>query len=298
MTTYDVIHRTEVRYGSPVRLAQFNLRLMPAPWPGQSLESYMLEITPAPTSTEEDFGPFLVNRTRLAIRDPLSKLEIECHFQVTVENPGFVVEIAAAPGGAPGVVDVRDMALARADLGPDAPAGYLFPSVVAGVEPEIGAWARPMLDGADNVVAAGKALMEAIYREFRYDPDATEADTGPAEAFAAKRGVCQDFAHVMIVAARAHGIPAAYVSGYLRTIPPPGRPRLVGADAMHAWVALWCGDALGWIGFDPTNAVLASNDHIFVAMGRDYADVAPLVGVFHGGSGQRMKVAVDVIPVE
>jgi transglutaminase-like putative cysteine protease len=102
----------------------------------------------------------------------------------------------------------------------------------------------------------------------------------------------------MIVAARAWGVPAAYASGYLRTLPPPGRPRLAGADAMHAWVMLWCGEALGWVGFDPTNDMLARGDHIFVAMGRDYADVAPLDGVFHGGAGQAMELAVDVVPVD
>jgi transglutaminase-like putative cysteine protease len=101
----------------------------------------------------------------------------------------------------------------------------------------------------------------------------------------------------MIIAARAFGVPAAYVSGYLRTTPPPGQPRLVGADAMHAWVNLWCGEELGWVGFDPTNDLLVGAGHIFTAMGRDYADVAPLDGVFHGGEGQRMKVAVDVVPM-
>jgi transglutaminase-like putative cysteine protease len=162
---------------------------------------------------------------------------------------------------------------------------------------EIAAWAAPLLPAQQGVLAAGQALMQAIHDEFTYDGSATTTDTLPEAAFRARHGVCQDFAHVMIVAARAHGIPAAYVSGYLRTIPPPGRPRLVGADATHAWAALWCGDELGWIGFDPTNATLARSDHIFTAMGRDYADVAPLDGVFHGGAGQTMTVAVDVVPV-
>ena len=101
----------------------------------------------------------------------------------------------------------------------------------------------------------------------------------------------------MIIAARAHGIPAAYVSGYLRTLPPPGQERLVGADAMHAWVNLWCGDELGWIGFDPTNDMLADTDHIFIGMGRDYSDVAPLDGTFRGSSEQTMFFSVDVAPL-
>jgi len=148
------------------------------------------------------------------------------------------------------------------------------------------------------VLEAGQSLMAAIHREFRYDGAATQVDTPASEAFAARHGVCQDFAHVMIVAARAHVIPAAYISGYLRTIPPQGQPRLIGADATHAWAALWCGDALGWVGFDPTNDVLASTDHIFTAMGRDYADVAPIDGVVLGGGRQRVEVSVDVEPVD
>jgi transglutaminase-like putative cysteine protease len=138
--------------------------------------------------------------------------------------------------------------------------------------------------------------MNAIHAEFDYDAEATEAETPPAEAFRARRGVCQDFAHIMIIGLRAYGIPAAYVSGYLRTIPPPGKERLVGADATHAWVNLWCGDEIGWIGLDPTNALVAGEDHIFTAMGRDYGDVAPVDGVFLGGRGQEMEVSVDVAP--
>jgi transglutaminase-like putative cysteine protease len=102
----------------------------------------------------------------------------------------------------------------------------------------------------------------------------------------------------MIIAARAHGIPAGYVSGYLRTLPPPGKPRLVGADAMHAWVNLWCGEELGWVGFDPTNDKLADTDHIFLGMGRDYSDVAPLDGTFRGAGGQSMTFSVDVAPLD
>ena len=176
------------------------------------------------------------------------------------------------------------------------PAGYVYASPLAPQSAAIARWAAPHLPEGAGVLAAGEALMRAIHEAFTYDGKATEADTTPDEAFAQKRGVCQDFAHVMIVAARAHGIPAAYVSGYLRTLPPPGKARLVGADATHAWVNLWCGPALGWIGFDPTNACLARTDHIFTAMGRDYADVAPIDGVFRGGGSQAMTVAVDVAP--
>jgi transglutaminase-like putative cysteine protease len=136
--------------------------------------------------------------------------------------------------------------------------------------------------------------MQAVHREFVYQPGVTTSATSPEEAFASRRGVCQDFAHVMIVALRSQGVPAAYASGYLRTVPPPGKPRLVGADAMHAWVMVWCGRELGWVGFDPTNDCLARGDHILIAMGRDYADVAPIDGTFVGSPVQSLTSSVDV----
>jgi transglutaminase-like putative cysteine protease len=140
--------------------------------------------------------------------------------------------------------------------------------------------------------------MHRIRSEFRYDPKATVISTPLHEVFENRHGVCQDFAHVMIAGLRGLGLPAAYVSGYLRTIPSPGRPRLQGADATHAWVSLWCGDELGWVGFDPTNDLLVENDHIVLAIGRDFADVSPVDGIIVGSPKQKLGVAVDVVLVE
>lgn len=289
---YSVMHRTTVKYASPVTLARFNVRLKPAPWLGQILLDYTLTVDPLPWTIQQESGPWIVNRSRLTIRDPLTRLVIESRFRMEVISPAY----GQATELAPTVGEVRDQVLVHRDLTAAGPASYLYASSMAPASPEIAAWARPHFAPEASVLSAGISLMNAIHREFVYDDKATEADTAPAAAFAQKRGVCQDFAHVMIVAARAHGVPAAYVSGYLRTLPPPGKPRLVGADATHAWVVLWCGEALGWIGFDPTNDCLVQTDHIFTAMGRDYADVAPLDGVFRGGGGQAMTVAVDVAP--
>ena len=116
------------------------------------------------------------------------------------------------------------------------------------------------------------------------------------EAFEKRRGVCQDFAHIMIAGLRGLGLPAAYVSGYIRTVPPPGKPRLEGADATHAWVSVWCGEAAGWIDLDPTNNLQVGNDHIALAIGRDYSDVSPIDGVIVGSGKQELKVSVDVTP--
>lgn len=291
---YDVRHLTTVQYAGGVRLARFNLRLKPASWPGQILRDYTLKIDPAPSAIQQESGPWVVNRARLSIDAPLKKLSIEARFRVEVAPPCFSLDMAVSPT----VAQVRERTLVRRDLSSTSPAGYLYGSTVAQISPEIAGWAARFFTPGTPTLAAGRALMEAIHGEFKYDGSATVADTPPDVAFRLRRGVCQDFAHIMIVAARAHGIPAAYVSGYLRTLPPPGKPRLVGADAMHAWVNLWCGDELGWVGFDPTNAIFAGTDHIFTAMGRDYADVAPIDGVFLGGGSQNMTVAVDVVPVD
>jgi transglutaminase-like putative cysteine protease len=290
---YLVRHRTIVRYDAPARLARFNVRLRPAPWPHQTVEDYGLEVKPAPSSIEERPGSSPVTVTRLVIEAPLVELVIDSHFRVSVD--------AIAPRPAPDDPDIAEVArqaLRVDDIGPAAPANYLFASPRVAMVPEIAAWAAETLAPTRGIVEAGLALSQRIKAEFVFDPSATDASTPAAEAFAARHGVCQDFAHIMVVALRMVGLPAAYVSGYLRTVPPPGRARLIGADATHAWVMLWCGDRLGWLGFDPTNGVATGSGHVFTAMGRDYSDVAPLDGIFIGGGEQDLDVAVDVIPEE
>ena len=141
-------------------------------------------------------------------------------------------------------------------------------------------------------------LGRRLQRDFDYDTDATEVDTPVGEAFDMRAGVCQDFSHIMIAGLRGLGIPAGYVSGFLRTIPPPGKTRLEGADATHAWVRAWCGEAMGWQEFDPTNGIASGDDHITLAYGRDYADVAPIAGVVKTLGRQEAEQAVDVIPLD
>lgn len=289
---YRIHHTTSLLYDSVVHLARLNLRLKPAPWPGQMVQNFALKLDPTPAEIEAGDGPWIVHRHRVILREALSELSIESRFEIEVDEP------PPAPADAPDIASIRAAALALPDLSAMGPASYLFASPMAPPSAAIAEWAAPFFAPGQSVLAAGHALMGAIHAQFAYDGTATSVTTTAQDAFEQKRGVCQDFAHVMIVAARAHGIPAAYVSGYLRTLPPPGQPRLVGADAMHAWAALWCGQDIGWVGFDPTNDVLAGTDHIFVAMGRDYADIAPIDGVFMGGAGQRLSVSVDVEPVE
>jgi transglutaminase-like putative cysteine protease len=162
---------------------------------------------------------------------------------------------------------------------------------------EATAYARQSFTPTRPILAAASDLTQRIHSDFTYDVDATEVTTPTIEAFVRKRGVCQDFAQVMIAALRGLALPALYVSGYIRTIPPPGKKRLAGADASHAWVSLWCGGTIGWIDFDPTNATPVQNDHIVVATGRDYSDVSPMESMVLSSGGHTLEVEVDVIAV-
>ncbi len=294
MTRYAILHRTTMEYAAPVRLAKFNVRLRPASWPGQAVSDYTLTLDPPPATLVEGEGAYHVRESRFTLGQPVQRLAVESRF--TVACTPLAPHVLTARG--PDLATLRERAMVRPDLSALGPASYIFASPIAVPEPEIAAWAARFLDESMPVMEAGRALMRAIHGEFAFDTGATYPDTPPVEAFRQRRGVCQDFTHVMIIAARAQGIPAAYVSGYLRTRPPPGRARLVGADAMHAWVNLWCGEELGWIGFDPTNDTLASANHVFIGMGRDYSDVAPLDGTFRGSAQQRMFFSVDVAPLE
>ncbi|MEL0029062.1 MAG: transglutaminase family protein, partial [Perlucidibaca sp.] len=147
------------------------------------------------------------------------------------------------------------------------------------------------------VLAGARALMEQIHDEFTFDAEATHVGTPLMEVLEQRRGVCQDFAHLMIACLRSLGLPARYVSGYLLTQPPPGQPRLIGADASHAWISVWC-PRTGWVDFDPTNRVIPDDQHITLAWGRDFSDVSPLRGVIIGGGSHTLDVEVTVLPLE
>jgi transglutaminase-like putative cysteine protease len=291
---YRVDHVTRVRYRSRVRMARFNLRLEPELWPGQVVENFKLTIEPRPSMSEKRAGPYPFNLTRIEIDQPIDKLEINASFRATAQDDATLDLVSPDLS----IADLARAALDRNDLGPWAPAHYLYPSPLLPGLTEIAEWASQVLAANAPSFASALALTQAIHRDFTYDSDATDADTPVAEAFEIRRGVCQDFAHVLIEALRSAGLPAAYVSGYLRTTPPPGKPRLVGVDAMHAWAALWCGAQRGWVGLDPTNGSIAGSGHIAIAIGRDYSDVAPIDGIFVGGGSQRLSTSVDVVTLE
>jgi transglutaminase-like putative cysteine protease len=289
---YAITHATRFRYTYPVRFARCNLRLKPIDWDGQRVEDHVLAIDPAASQEPGRSNGYPVNATRIVVEKPATDLLIESRAHVIVDRVA-----PAAKADDMSVAEAGRLARETNDFSAFGPANYLFPSPLIAAFPEIAAWCAIELRPERGVVEAGLALAKAIQANFHYDGSATQLDTSPAEAFAKKHGVCQDFAQIMISGARSAGLATAYVSGYLRTIPPPGQERLIGADATHAWVLIWCGPDRGWIGFDPTNGVTMGPDHIVTAIGRDYADVAPIDGIFLGQEGQRIDVAVDVEPL-
>ena len=289
---YDIIHVTRFDYAAPVRFARCNLRLEPIDWPGQRVEEYALHILPSGRCHPALAEAGLAHVTRMVVETPVSHLVIESVSRVAVDR------LIPIPGpGDPTLAQVAQWARESRDPGPTSPAQYLYPSPLIPLDRDIAAWCAPDLAPDRPALEAGIALAQRIQREFLFDPAATLVDTTPAEAFRARKGVCQDFAQIMITGLRAAGLPAAYASGYIRTLPPPGQERLVGADATHAWVLLWCGPDHGWLGLDPTNGIWMAGDHIVMAIGRDYAEIAPVDGVVLGSGAQKMEVSVDVAPV-
>jgi transglutaminase-like putative cysteine protease len=290
---YNLRHRTTYRYSQPVSFARCVLRLTPRASPTQSVLDSAIAITPRPARSRSHTGPFGEQVTTVSVETPHTELTIESRARVEVNRPAPLL-----PFGGLAWEDVREAAFASTALGQEAPAHFLYPTAAAPVLDPITAYGQASFPSGRSIVEAASELMARIRGDFTYEPGATAVYTPVISAFEARRGVCQDFAHVMIAALRGIGLPAAYVSGYLRTIPPPGQPRREGADATHAWVWLWCGEAAGWIGFDPTNDLVVAGEHIMLAVGRDSADASPIDGVILGAGDQQLKVAVDVVPTE
>ncbi|AXK80285.1 transglutaminase family protein [Pseudolabrys taiwanensis] len=287
---YDVRQVTTYHYDSAVTDAHHALRLTPIDRPGQRVHAAALDVTPAPVERREGRDFFGNRVTWIKLEQQHDVLSVRVAARIVVEPP-------QQPGETPAWEEVREAAVRCTDFSPEAPAHFLFASRVVSLDPEIREYAaasfpegRPVLEGAVD-------LMGRIKADFVYEVGATTATTTPPMSFALRRGVCQDFSHVMISGLRSLGLPAAYVSGYLRTARPGDEVKLEGADAMHAWVLVWCGDEAGWIGLDPTNDMPAGTDHLVLAIGRDYADVAPIDGVIVAAGGQRLEVAVQVTPV-
>ncbi|MHB8286080.1 MAG: transglutaminase family protein [Caulobacteraceae bacterium] len=288
---YHLRHLSTYHYSKPVTFARCALRLSPQHSEDQAVLRTQLNISPEPSRLDVHIGQFGERVVTATIEIPHQELKIESCSEVAVTRPALLPGFSGASWES-----VRDDAFSSASLDVHSPAQFIYPTAMTTLHPAITGYVGESFTPGRSVLEAAHALSCKIRAEFAYDPESTQVSTPAIDAFQAKRGVCQDFAHIMISGLRGLGLPAAYVSGYIRTIPPAGQARLEGADATHAWVDVWCGQALGWIGFDPTNALIVAGDHIVLAVGRDYADVAPIGGVVLGPGDQTIDVAVDVVP--
>src|SRR5258708_12665445 len=258
----------------------------------QRVHAAALEIAPVPVERREGFDFFGNHVTWIGLEEPHDSLSIKVAARVAVEAP-----VDPAPLETPPWEAVRAAVMMTSDIGATSPAHFLFPSRQVSLDPEIADYVRKSFLPERPVFEGAADLMARIKADFVYEVGATSVATTPSAAYALRRGVCQDFAHIMISGLRGIGLPAAYVSGYLRTVPKEGQARLEGADAMHAWVMVWCGEVAGWCGFDPTNAILVGDDHVTPAVGRDYSDIAPIAGVDFTSGGQHLERPSHFIPL-
>jgi len=294
--TLVVVHVTRYEYEAPVGLSRQILHLTPRETAFQTCTKHAITIAPEPDvrgAAEDAFG----NRvTSLCIESDHASLTVRAESWVDLAPRPLPDESATPPWE-----DVRArLAYAAGKRPPPSDleaARYLFESTRVRNKRELAAWTLACFPPKTPLLKGVRALMERIHEDFKFDPDATSVSTPVMEVFASRRGVCQDFAHFMLSCLRSIGLAARYVSGYLLTRPPPGKPRLVGADASHAWVSVYFPEH-GWIDVDPTNALFPNLEHVTLGWGRDYDDVIPLRGVLLGGGDHSLDIEVTVAPAE
>ena len=285
---YQVLHETLYTYESPVVLSQQLLHLTPRALEFQKLAGHRVTIQPEPTETSARTDYFGNPVTKIMLAAPHSSLTGRAESKVTVAA-------RATPADGGGWQELRDRLRGAAGAALLEPMQFLYESPHVECFRDLAAYAEPSFGARRGVVEAALDLTKRIHADFTFDPKATSVSTPLREVLARRRGVCQDYAHFMIGCLRTLGLPARYVSGYILTAPPPGKPRLVGADASHAWVSAYC-DTAGWIDLDPTNNMVVGVEHVTLAWGRDFSDVTPMRGVILGGGEQKLEVRVTVTP--
>ncbi len=288
---YEITHRTLYEYAAPVSVSQHVARLAPRVTATQGCEAFVLEIAPVPTLRKTRTDYFGNELCLFSIQEAHQRLEIITQSRVSVQAREKVAAETSFPW--------REAAqLFRDPVSPEVvePYQFVFDSPQVRASFELADYARESFGDDTPLLVGARELTRRIFTDFKYDPKATTVATPLEEVWEKRRGVCQDFAHLGIACLRSLGLPARYVSGYLRTRPPEGQPRLVGADASHAWFAVFCPGA-GWVDFDPTNNCEPAGEHITVALGRDFGDVSPVAGILTGGGEHDVKVSVDVAEV-
>lgn len=288
---YRIEHDTRYRYAAPTPMSHHVTCLCPRDLPRQRVLAHSLSIEPAPSDRRSRTDWFGNTLEQFAILGSHRELLVRAQSLVEVrEMPGRRDDGTAWE-------DVRDsFVYAKGEPG-RRESEFLFESPFIVVGDRSREYALPSFPPGRPLLEAATDLMHRMHEDFLFDASATTVTTPVTRVLAERRGVCQDLAHVMISCLRALGLPARYVSGYLLTDPPPGQPRLVGADASHAWVSVHCPNA-GWVDLDPTNDVETGLRHVVTGWGRDYGDVCPLRGVFTGGGDHLLEIAVSVHPLE
>ena len=285
---YRVSHVSRYTYGRPVDLAAHMLHLRPRPLPWQTIVSDRILTEPDGArrrDAQDHFGNMV---TWLFLDRP------HADFVVTAES---VVEVSFPPPPAQ-TLPWEAVVNAAREPGAGPAAEYRFNSPMAPAIAETRAFALGSFTKGRPIVDALCDLNTRIYTEFRFRAGVTTISTPVSQVMKRREGVCQDFSHLMVSALRGLGLPARYVSGYIRTKPPPGKPRRQGADQSHAWVGAWLGPEHGWVNLDPTNGIVVRDEHVLLGWGRDYGDVSPVLGVILGGGAHHLSVAVDLEPDE
>jgi transglutaminase-like putative cysteine protease len=287
-----VVHRTVYRYGEAVTTSRHEARLSPREHEHQHTVSHHIEIVPRPTVRRRRFDYFGNRALHFSLEEPHRSLEVVAS-SVVVVSPLPLPDL----GRTPPWESVRDRL--RNDRHRDVldACEMTFDSPHVTTSAELLAYATPSFFPGRPMLEAVRDLIHRIHQDFTYDATATEISTPVAQVLAARRGVCQDFAHVALGCLRALGLAGRYISGYLLTRPPAGKSRLIGADASHAWIATWV-PQLGWVDFDPTNDLIPGQEHVTIGHGRDFSDITPLRGVILGGGAHQLTVSVDVVPVD
>ena len=287
---YSLHHQTVYNYSGSVSYSQHLAHLCPLNTNRQRLISYNLDISPSPKDYNTDLDYFQNQTEYFALVNPHNKLEINAYSEVEVLPNQMPLNSSS-----PHWESVRD-ALANPLTPQDLSSSeFIYPSKHCPHFPEITQFALRAFTPGAEILDAALRLNSMIHEEFKFDPKATTVTTSVRDVFQQKAGVCQDFAHLQITALRSIGLAARYISGYIRTSPPPGKPRLIGADASHAWISLYVPN-VGWVEYDSTNNIIPNLDHITVAYGRDYDDICPIRGVVYGGGTQTLNVGVTLTP--
>jgi transglutaminase-like putative cysteine protease len=288
---YQITHKTTYDYAEPAATSHNQVHLKPREVARQECQRRDLSVQPPPETLTDHVDFFGNPVTSFAIFEPHSRLTITAVSRVNILDPG-----PTSPPASPAWEELPARLRTELDGSTLDASQYLFDSPYIAASPTLAEYARASFPKERLLFEAVLDLTQRIKAEFKYLPKATTLATSIEEVLEARHGVCQDFAHLQIGCLRSLGLAARYVSGYLRTDPPPGKPRLIGVDASHAWVSVYC-PPVGWVDFDPTNGCITGDRHITLAWGRCYSDVSPIKGVVLGGGAHKLSVSVDVAPI-